>query len=192
MRGGLRRRHWDDFDARLTRERSGGVVRGVDLEPLWSHLLELGERLAADGLGAAELAGGAAHAPKVVARARAKVWKQALEDRAGLDLVETPACALHSEYVSARWDFRAREILGLRAYAQVAAGAVDRLTATATVLGSEDWQPLEALVSYALQQGDAATARAVLRAADRPGFHRDRVRRRTIELDRELGREGHV
>ncbi|GAB2468175.1 hypothetical protein [Streptomyces incanus] len=104
---------------------------------------------------------------------------------------ETLACALHSEYVSARWDFRAREILGLRAYAQVAAGAVDRLTATATVLGSEDWQPL-ALVSYALQQGDAATARAVLRAADRPGFHRDRVRRRTSELDRELDREGHV
>ncbi|MFD5656843.1 hypothetical protein [Streptomyces hirsutus] len=138
MRGGLRRRHWDDFDARLTRERSGGVVRGVDLEPLWRHLLELGERLAADGLDAAELAGGAAHAPKVVARARAKVCKQALEDRADLDLVETPACALHSEYVSARWDFRAREILGLRAYAQVAAGAVDRLTATATVLGSED------------------------------------------------------
>ncbi|MFJ2716849.1 hypothetical protein [Streptomyces sp. NPDC087437] len=112
---------WDDFDARLTRERSGGVVRGVYLEPLWSHLLDPRERLAADGLGAAELAGGAAHGPKAVAR-----------------------------------------------------------------------QPLEALVSCALQQGDAATARAVLRAAHRPGFRRDWVRRRTIELDRELGREGHV
>lgn len=112
---------WDDFDARLTRERSDGVVRGVYLEPLWSHLLDPRERLAADGLGAAELAGGAAHNPKVVAR-----------------------------------------------------------------------QPLEALAFYALQQGDAATARTVLRAADRPGFHRDRVRCRTIELDREPGGEGHV
>ncbi|WP_369363200.1 hypothetical protein AB5L52_08690 [Streptomyces sp. CG4] len=107
-----------------------------------------------------------------------------------VDLVETLARALHSEYVSARLDFRAREILGLRAYAQVAAGAVDGFAATATVLGSADWQPLEAMVSYALQRGDAASARAVLRAADRPGFHRDWARRRSIELAQELDGEG--
>jgi hypothetical protein len=342
---------WDAFDVRLTRERSGGVMPGAYLEPLWSHLLDLRERLAADGLGAAELAGGAVPDPKVVARARSKLWKQALEGRAktapmwwtpgrrlseraltgawprfpvspqgpyeafagvvdldrhhgqwatmsvaedlaeatvaqvgeadgdaarllairraaltcgvravrvcddscgtlgewlrqavteyavvpwrqttmpadvfwqdflellgevgdfggtsrqeaelflhagvrgDLDLVETLACALHGEYASARWDFRAREILGLRAYAQVAAGAVDRFTATAAVLGSEDWQPQEAMLSCALRQGDAATARAVLRAADRPGFHRDWVQRRAIEVDRELGGEGHA
>ncbi|MER6074302.1 hypothetical protein ABT187_36845 [Streptomyces sp. NPDC001817] len=59
------------------------------------------------------------------------------------DLVATLARALHSEYASARLAFRARGILGLRAYAQVAAGAVDRFAATATVLGSEDWQPLD-------------------------------------------------
>ncbi|MEV8562851.1 hypothetical protein AB0478_41795 [Streptomyces sp. NPDC051917] len=339
---------WEAFDVRLTRERSGGVMRGAYLEPLWSHLVDLRERLAADGLGAGELAGGAVRDPKVVARARSKVWKQALEGRAktapmrwtpsrrlseramtgawprfpvspqgpyeafagvvdldrhhghwatmavaevlaeatvaqvgeavgaarllavrraalacglralrvcddscgtlgewlrravaeyaavpwrrtampadvfwqdflellvevgdfggtylqeaelflhagvgsDVDLVETLARALHSEYASARLDFRAREILGLRAYAQVAAGAVDRFAATATVLGSEDWQSLEAMVSYALQRGDAASARAVLRAADRPGFHRDWVRRRSIELAQELDGEG--
>ncbi|MEV6057249.1 hypothetical protein [Streptomyces sp. NPDC052107] len=151
---------WDDFDARLTRERSGGVMRGVYLEPLY---------LAAGG--------------RVV---------RAPRGRGDLDLVETLACALHSEYASARWYFRAREIQGLRAYAQVAAGAVDRFTATAAVLGSEDWQPLEAMVSCALRQSDAATAHAVLRAADQPGFHQDLVRRRAIELDRELHREGHA
>lgn len=342
---------WDAFDVRLTRERSGEVMRGAYLEPLWSHLLDLRERLTADGLGAAELAGGAARDPKVVARARSKVWKQALEGRAktapmrwtpsrrlsaraltgawprfpvspqrpyeafagivdldrhhgqwatmavaealaeatvaqvgeaggdaarllavrraaltcgvralrvrddscgtlgewlrrtvteyasapwrqtalpadvfwqdflellgevgdfggtyrqeaelfayagvqgDLDLVEALASALHSEYASARWDFRAREIVGLRAYAQVAAGAVDRFTATATVLGSEDWQPLDAMVSCALRQDDVATARAVLRAAHRPGFQQDWVRRRAIELGQELDGEGHA
>ncbi len=335
---------WEAFDVRLTRERSGGVMRGTYLEPLWSHLLDLRERLMAAGLGAAELAGGAARDPKVVARARSKVWKQPLDGRAktapmrrtpsrrlseraltgawprfpvspqgpykafaevvdldrhhgqwatmavaealaettvaqvgepdgntakllavrraaltcgvralrvcddscgtlgewlrravaeyaavpwrrtampanvfwqdflellgevgdfggtyqqeaelflhagvrsDVDLVETLTRTLHSEYAAARWDFRAREILGLRVYAQVAAGAVDRFTATATVLGSEDWQPLEAMVSSALQLGDRASARAVLRAADRPGFHRDWVRCRSIELDGE-------
>ncbi|MFE7331960.1 hypothetical protein ACFU8W_45210 [Streptomyces sp. NPDC057565] len=122
MRGGLRRRHWDDFDTRLTRGQSDGVVRGVCLEPLWSHLLDLRERLAADELGAAELAGGAAHDPKIIARARAKMWKQALEGRADLDLVETLACALHSEYVSARWDFRARAAAGGPGLLRPAAG----------------------------------------------------------------------
>ncbi|MFJ5154024.1 hypothetical protein ACIQCF_21015 [Streptomyces sp. NPDC088353] len=67
---------------------------------------------------------------------------------------------------------------------------MDRFTATATVLGSEDWQPLEAMVPCALQQGDAATARVVLRTADRPGFHRDWVRRRALALDQELNGEG--
>ncbi|MGI5135539.1 hypothetical protein [Streptomyces sp. CA-106110] len=109
-----------------------------------------------------------------------------------LDLVETLVCALHNEYASARWDFRACEILGPRAYPQVAAGEVDRFTATATVLGSEDWQPLEAMISCALRRGDAATAHAVLRAADRPGFHRGWVRRRAIEVDQDLGGEGHT
>ncbi|MCF3135873.1 hypothetical protein [Streptomyces olivochromogenes] len=326
-------------------------MRGAYLEPLWSHLLDLRERLAADGLGAAELVGGAARDPKALSRGRSKVWKQALEGRAktapmrwtpsrrlskraltgawprfavspqgpyeafdqvvdlnrhhgqratmavtdavaeatgaqvgeaggdvarllavrraaltcgvqamgvrddscgtlgewlrqpvseyaavawrqtampadvfwqdflellgevgdfggpyrqeaelfvhaevqgDLDLVETLACALHSEYALARWDFRARESLGHRAYAQVAAGAVDQFTATAAVLGSQDGQPLEAMVLSALRRGDAMTARAVLQAGDRPGFHRDWVRRRAIELDRELDGEGHA
>ncbi|MFI6359622.1 hypothetical protein ACIBJF_45235 [Streptomyces sp. NPDC050743] len=73
---------WEAFDVRLTRERSGGVMRGAYLGPLWSHLVDLRERLAADGLGAGELAGGAVRDPKVLARARSKVWKQALEGRA--------------------------------------------------------------------------------------------------------------
>lgn len=335
---------WDAFDVRLTRERSGGAILVGYLEPLWSHLLHLRERLAARGLDAAELAGAAARDQKVVARARSKVWKQALEGRAksasmrwtpsrrlseraltgawpffpvspqgpyvaftqvvdldrhhgqwatmaaaralaeavvaqvneadgdaarllavrraaltcgvramrvcddscgmlgewlheamtqyaavpwrqtaisavvfwqdflellgevgnfggtsrqeaelftlagvhnDVDRVETLACALHGEYASARWDFRARDILGHCAYAQVAAGSVDRFTATAAVLGSQNWPPLEAMILSALQQGDPLTARAVLQAADQPGFHRDWVRRRASELDEE-------
>ncbi len=57
-------------------------MRGAYLEPLWSQLQDLRERLAADGLDAAELGTGAARDPKVVARACAKVWNQALEGRA--------------------------------------------------------------------------------------------------------------
>ncbi|MBO4253462.1 hypothetical protein [Streptomyces griseorubiginosus] len=70
---------WDTLDERLPRDRSGGVMRGAYLAPLRSHLQDPRERLAADGLDAAELAGGAARDPKVVARACAKVWKQSLE-----------------------------------------------------------------------------------------------------------------
>lgn len=336
---------WDVFDARLTRERSGGMMNGAYLEPRWSHLLDLRDRHAAAGLGAAELAGNAVHDPKVVARARSKVWKQTLEGRAktkamrhtpsrrlaerdltgawsrfpvspqgpyealaqvadldrhhgqwatvavadalaeattrqaeaadgnlaqlpavrraaltcgvralracddscgtldewlhqavaeyaavpwrrtpvpaevfwqdflevlgevgdfggtyrqetevflragvrsDLELVEALAAALHCEYAAARWGFRAREVLGRRAYAPVAAGTVDRFASTAALLGSEDWRSLDAMVVCALRRGDATTARAVLQAADRPGFHHDWVLRRACEVDQEL------
>ncbi|KAB1141712.1 hypothetical protein F7R91_31360 [Streptomyces luteolifulvus] len=335
---------WDEFDAHLTRERSGGMMHGTFLEPLWSHLLDLRERLTAARLGAAELADEAVRDPKVVARARAKVWRQPLEGRAkteamcstpgrrlseraltgawpsfpvspqgpyetlvqgvdldrhhgqwatmalaevlvettigqieaaggdparllavrraaltcgvralrvcddscgtlgewlrhavaeytavpwrqvsipaavfwrdflevlgetgdfggtfrqetqvflhagvqsDLELVDDLVAELHREYAAARWDFRALEILGRRAYAQVAAGAVDRFAATAALLGSEDWQPLDAMVACALRRGDATTACAVLRAADRPGLHQDWVRRRALEVEQE-------
>ncbi|WP_405644362.1 hypothetical protein [Streptomyces sp. NBC_00019] len=105
-----------------------------------------------------------------------------------LELVDDLVAELHREYTAARWDFRALEVLGRRAYAQVAAGAVDRFAATAAMLGSEDWQPLDAMVACALRRGDATTACAVLRAADRPGFHQDWVRRRA----REVEQEGHT
>ncbi|WSA75352.1 hypothetical protein OG930_06920 [Streptomyces sp. NBC_01799] len=65
-----------------------------------------------------------------------------------LELVEALAAALHGEYAAARWDSRAREVLGQRAYAQVTAGTVDRFASTAALLGSEDWRPLDAVVVW--------------------------------------------
>lgn len=102
-----------------------------------------------------------------------------------LELVEELVTALHTEYASARLDFRARDVLGHRARAQVAACAVDRFPDSATLLGSEDWQPLDAMVACALRHGDASTARAVLARAGQPGRHLGWVQRRAAELDRE-------
>jgi hypothetical protein len=154
-------------------------MRGAYLDTLWSQLLDLRKRLAADGLDAAELAVAeyAAVPWRQTALPAEVFWQDFLEfvgevgdfggtsrqeaelfAHAGVrgdpDLVETLACALHSGVRLGPLGFRAREVLGLPAYAQVAAGAVDRFSVTATVLGSEDWQPLEASVSCALRRRD--------------------------------------
>ncbi|MFF3359836.1 hypothetical protein ACFYWN_46490 [Streptomyces sp. NPDC002917] len=56
--------------------------------------------------------------------------------------------ALHGEYAAARWDFRAREVLGRRAYAQVAAGMVDRFASNRGPARLGDWRPLDAMVIW--------------------------------------------
>ena len=63
---------WDGFDAALTKI---GFTAG---EAKWSHLLDLRERLAAAGLGAAELVGDTITEKGLVTRARARVFKQSL------------------------------------------------------------------------------------------------------------------
>jgi hypothetical protein len=59
--------------------RSPHYLLGLDWEAKLSRLEDLRARLAAADLGAAELAGEAAHDKKVVARARRKVLDQPLQ-----------------------------------------------------------------------------------------------------------------
>jgi hypothetical protein len=63
---------WDGFDAAITK------IGGNASQAKWSHLLDLRERLAAAGLGAADLVGDTIKEKGLVTRARARVFKQSL------------------------------------------------------------------------------------------------------------------
>ena len=50
------------------------------------------------------------------------------------------------------------------------------------MLGSGFWRPVDAMARAALDAGDRDLAVAVFVAADQPGWHRDHLRRRCLEL----------
>ena len=130
--------------------------------------------------------------------------EQDLLRRAGvgrdLDPVEMILTDLVSDYTAARMAWAVEEALTLRAYAVVAAGAINRFEPVATAIGARSWVALAALVDAAVERGRLDTALRLLdaaeAAADTTGFdtsttnvagrHRERIRGRRAEL---AGRE---
>ncbi|MDQ3154837.1 MAG: hypothetical protein M3R63_24935, partial [Actinomycetota bacterium] len=102
---------------------------------------------------------------------------------ADLDDVSGVAAKLHADYVAARMTWHADEVRMLYVHAIVAAGALDRFETTARQIGSASWVACEAMVQAALEQGRIDVAQRTLDAADMPGVHQERVRRRRAELD---------
>jgi hypothetical protein len=103
---------------------------------------------------------GAAHGPVIAAH---------------FDDLENELRAVHLDYEAGQ----AREHL---AWLHIATKAFDRFVETATLLGSGFWRPVEAMARAALDAGDRDLAVAVFVAADQPGWHRDHLRRRCLEL----------
>jgi hypothetical protein len=98
------------------------------------------------------------------------------------DLIERILVQLADEWRAAFQDFQAEEALELIAWLHLAGHRYTRYSQAAQRLGSNHWQPIEALAESALAAGRHDVAVDVFRAADQPGMHRDHLRRRCLEL----------
>lgn len=103
--------------------------------------------------------------------------------RAGdAELVEAILLDLAGEYRAAHLDYQADEALQLVAWLHLAGRRYTKYVEAAERLGSEHWRPAVTLAESAIAGGWSDLAVEVFRAADRPGFHRDTLRRRCREL----------
>ena len=157
---------WDGFDAALAKIRCDGG------EAKWSHLLDLRERLAAAGLGAAELVGDRITEKGLVTRARVRVFKQSLSVRDMTPPMRNPPARRLEERGRRGWwprfpsspqdpHDRLRAVLGL-----------DRLFVSSAAVDGDGTQDLAgdldlavgAAADLRLADGDRAGALAVRRA----------------------------
>jgi len=99
-----------------------------------------------------------------------------------LDLADAILADLASDYTTTRMHWHAEQALQLRACAVVAAGRLKRFESTAAAIGSRSWLALDTMVDSAVKRHRIDIAIGLLDAADVPGQHRERVRRRRAEL----------
>lgn len=98
------------------------------------------------------------------------------------ELIEAILLDLADEYGTAYQDYQADEALQLIAWCRIETGGHAKYADAARRLGTNHWIPIEALACSALDAGQPELTLAVFRAADRPGLHRDYLRRRCQEL----------
>jgi hypothetical protein len=98
------------------------------------------------------------------------------------ELIEGFLLGLASECRSHYLDYQAGEALQQLAWLAVAGRRFTRYVETAARLGSEHWMPIEAMAESAFRSGRRELAIDVFRAADRPGFHQQHLRRRCLAL----------
>jgi hypothetical protein len=89
---------------------------------------------------------------------------------------------LWSELAGARLRFHSDRALQARAWLRMGARDFDGFAEVAGNLGSEYWIPIDRMARKAVEDGRPDVAKAVFDAADRPGPHRDHLRRRRLEL----------
>lgn len=99
-----------------------------------------------------------------------------------VDLVGGFLLSLATECASHYLDYQAEEALQQIAWLAVAGRRFNRYVEAAARLGSEHWMPIEAMAESALHSGRRELAVDVFRAADRPGFHQQHLRRRCLAL----------
>lgn len=187
-----------DFDGdleRLEAELVGGLRSSLngrsDAESKLSHLTDLRHRLAAADIGVGDLVAAEPPDKAVLAQARRKVGDQALEGRAMTPaMVDTPRARLQRRARYGHWDrFPAdptpwhRRLAGRRKTTFATKGrSFDRYADAAGRLGSDHWMPVVALAESAVRARRPHLAVEVFRAADRPGWHQEFLRRRCLEL----------
>lgn len=109
------------------------------------------------------------------------------------ELIEELLLSLATECASHHLDYPAEEALQQLAWLAVAGRRFTRYVETATRLGSEHWMPIEAMAESALRSGRRELAVDVFRAANRPGFHQEHLRRRCLALTGvDISDENHV
>lgn len=92
------------------------------------------------------------------------------------DRVATILRELADEHGRARLTHQRDGACELVAWLYHATGHTEGFPAAAELIGSEAWRPIEEMASAALAVGRVDLARRVFAAADRPGFHRERLR----------------
>ncbi len=98
------------------------------------------------------------------------------------ELIEGFLLSLASECRSHYLDYQAEEALQQLAWLAVAGRRFSRYVEAAARLGSDHWMPIEAMAKSALRSRRRELAVEVFRAADRPGFHQQHLRRRCLAL----------
>lgn len=98
------------------------------------------------------------------------------------DLIEDILHSLHEECRSYHLDYQADQALQELAWLAVARRRFSRYVEAAAALGTNHWREVEALAESALRSKRRELAIEVFRAADRPGWHRDRLRARCLAL----------
>lgn len=107
-------------------------------------------------------------------------WRHVAGDET--ELIEGYLVSLATECGSCYLDYQAEEALQQLAWLAVAGRRFTRYVEAATRLGCEHWMPIEAMAESALRSGRRELAIEVFRAADRPGFHQEHLRRRCRAL----------
>lgn len=98
------------------------------------------------------------------------------------DLIEAILLRLAEQWRAAYQDLHGDQAEQLIAWLHLAGRRFDRYVQTARRLGTAAWMPIVALAESALTAGNQPLAVAVFQAADRPGWHRDHLRQRCLEL----------
>lgn len=101
---------------------------------------------------------------------------------AEVDLIEPILLELESEHRDVVLDWEADEAHQALADLYIATGSHHRFSGAAQRLGSQWWQPIEAMATALLEAGKRDEAVAVFAAADQPGRQRDYLRRRRQAL----------
>jgi hypothetical protein len=99
-----------------------------------------------------------------------------------VDTVEHILLSLADEHRAVHLDWEADDAVQQVAWLHAAHRRWDRYPDAARRLGSDHWMPIVALAQAALARRRTDIAVEVFRAADKPGFHRDHLRRRCREL----------
>lgn len=97
-------------------------------------------------------------------------------------IVESILLAVEAEHRGALLDHHADAALEALADLYVATQSRDRYAMAARRLGSRSWRPIEAMARSHLAAKDRAGAIAVLKAADQPGFQRELLRKKCLDL----------
>lgn len=98
------------------------------------------------------------------------------------ELVEAILLGLADEWRSGYQDYQADEALQLVAWLHIAGRRYTHYTDAARRLGSDHWMPIVSLAESALSANRHELAVDVFRAADRPGMHRDHLRKRCLAM----------
>lgn len=101
---------------------------------------------------------------------------------ADVDTVEAILLSLADEHRAVHLNWEADQALQQVAWLHAAHRRWDRYPDAARRLGSDHWRPVVALAQAALAHRRSDVAVEVFRAADRPGFHHDYLRRHCREL----------
>lgn len=89
---------------------------------------------------------------------------------------------LADEHGRARLFHQRDEAHELVAWLYLATRRIESFPAAAELIGSEAWRPIEEMARAALDTGRVEIARRVFTAADRPGFHRERLRESALRM----------